>query len=136
MDSELKRANDAGRERLATTPRAVAAGFSEPYKRLLIELSDGLGLLVDPGQVQGLQGASADDLNRVEITPSGFGLHFPTLDADVYLPGLLEGRLGSARFMAAELASRGGSVRSDAKAAAARANGRLGGRPRKATASA
>jgi hypothetical protein len=28
-------------------------------------------------------------LDEIEITPSGFGIHFPKLDADLYVPGLL-----------------------------------------------
>jgi hypothetical protein len=81
--------------------------------------------------VEGLQDARARDLRDIEISPSGFGLHFPRLDADIYLPGLFAGTLGSRRWMAAQLGKRGGGVRSAAKAAAARSNGKLGGRPRK-----
>jgi len=43
----------------------------------------------------------------------------------------LEGFLGSKRWMAAQLGKAGGQTRSKAKAAAARSNGKLGGRPRK-----
>ena len=56
---------------------------------------------------------------------------WPKLDADLYLPALIEGALGSKRWMAARLGSRGGQVRSEAKAGASRENGKLGGRPRK-----
>jgi hypothetical protein len=62
---------------------------------------------------------------------AGFGLHFPKLDADLYVPAILEGFLGSRKWMAARLGTAGGSSRSKPKAAAARANGSLGGRPRK-----
>jgi hypothetical protein len=58
-------------------------------------------------------------------------LHFPKLDADLYLPALLEGLLGSKRWMAARLGKHGGQARSAAKAAASRENGKRGGRPRK-----
>jgi len=44
---------------------------------------------------------------------------------------LLEGLLGSKRWMASRLGQMGGVSRSPAKRAAARANGKLGGRPRK-----
>ncbi len=62
----------------------------------------------------------------IEISPSGLGLHFSKLDADLYVPALLEGILGSRHWIAARLAKKGGSVRSAAKAGAARANGRQG----------
>ena len=64
----------------------------------------------------------------------GFGLHFPKLDADIYLPALLEGILGSRNWVAAHLGALGGRAKSRAKAAASRRNGRLGGRPKKKTA--
>jgi hypothetical protein len=63
-----------------------------------------------------------------------FGLHFPALDADLYIPALLEGFFGSKRWMAARLGELGGKARSAAKARASRANGRLGGRPKKVAA--
>jgi hypothetical protein len=56
------------------------------------------------------------------------------LDADIYLPALVEGMLGSRNWMAAHLGARGGRAKSRARAAASRRNGRLGGRPKKKTA--
>jgi hypothetical protein len=53
------------------------------------------------------------------------------LDADVYLPALLEGIFGSKRWIAAQLGVLGGRSKSVAKASASRNNGRLGGRPKK-----
>jgi hypothetical protein len=53
------------------------------------------------------------------------------LDADIYLRALLEGFLGSRRWMAAQMGKAGGRVSTKAKAAASRRNGKLGGRPRK-----
>ena len=73
---------------------------------------------------------TAEELASIEITPSGFGLHFPKLDADLYVPAVLEGLLGSTRWMAARMGALGGKSRSEAKAAASRENGKLGGRPR------
>jgi hypothetical protein len=79
-----------------------------------------------------LEDANAAQLSEIEISPSGFGIHFPAVDADLYVPGLLEGILGSKTWMAARLGQIGGQSRSRAKKAASRANGKLGGRPRKA----
>jgi hypothetical protein len=84
-----------------------------------------------PQDTEELEQASPEQLSKIEISPSGFGIHFPDIDADIYLPGLLEGFLGSRQWMAARLGKVGGSVKSDAKTAAARENGKLGGRPKK-----
>jgi hypothetical protein len=70
-------------------------------------------------------------LAEIEISPTGLGLHWPKLDANLYLPTLLQGMFGSKRWMAQHLGSAGGRVRSVAKAEAVRENGRKGGRPRK-----
>ncbi|HEY9549132.1 MAG TPA: DUF2442 domain-containing protein, partial [Kiloniellaceae bacterium] len=75
--------------------------------------------------------ARLKDLAQVEICMAGRGLHFPTLDADLYIPALLDGIFGSARWTAAKLGQAGGKVKSAAKASASRENGKLGGRPRK-----
>ena len=75
--------------------------------------------------------ASREDLTTIELEPFGLGIHFPRLDADFYVPALLEGMLGSRSWMAAQLGAAGGRARSSAKAAASRANGKRGGRPRK-----
>ena len=130
MANEIKRANDAARKRITHYPRALSARYVPEIGSIVVELSSGLGVAVRPSVLEGFERVSADDLSCIEITPSGFGLHFPIIDADIYLPGLLDGRFGSARYMAAMMGSRGGQARSPAKADASRRNGRLGGRPR------
>jgi hypothetical protein len=60
----------------------------------------------------------------------GLGIRFPRRDADIYLPALLEGVLGSKRWIASKIGKLGGSVSTTAKAHAARRNGKLGGRPK------
>ena len=80
---------------------------------------------------EGLAGAPAADLSEIEISPAGLGLHWPRLDADVYVPALLQGVLGSKSWMARQLGASGGRARSAAKATASRENGRKGGRPKK-----
>jgi hypothetical protein len=85
-----------------------------------------------PSDVEGLEDAKPSQLSAIEISPSGFGIYFPAVDADLYVPGILEGFLGSKRWMAARLGQIGGLSRSRAKKAASRTNGKLGGRPRKA----
>jgi uncharacterized protein DUF2442 len=128
---EFEKANARGARRLAKSPAAVAARYDRRADRVVVQLSDDIELSFSPRIAQGLESAKPAQLAAIEVSPSGLGLHWPKLDADLYLPALIEGALGSKRWMAARLGSRGGHVRSEAKAAASRENGKLGGRPRK-----
>jgi hypothetical protein len=130
-DDTIRRAEQRMRQRLAATPRAVAARYDRRVSRVVVTLSNGLELAFPPHLAEGLADAKPADLAVIEITPAGLGLHWPRLDADLYLPALLEGLFGSPRWMAGLLGKSGGSARTEAKIAAARENGRKGGRPRK-----
>ncbi len=122
-------ASRRGRELQAHTPRATRAYFDRKSGRVVIHFSSNLIISFAPSDAQGLEDAAPADLASIEISPSGFGIHFPKLDADLYVPALLEGFLCSERWMAGRLGRIGGRSRSAAKRAAARENGKLGGRP-------
>ncbi|MGA3116050.1 MAG: DUF2442 domain-containing protein [Syntrophobacteraceae bacterium] len=128
---EFEAANERAIARLEKTPTAVAAHYDRSTGRLVIDLSTGLSIAFKPHDAQGLEEAGPEQLAEIEISPSGFGIHFPALDVDLYLPSLLEGFMGSRKWMASRLGKTGGRSTSEAKAAAARANGKLGGRPKK-----
>jgi hypothetical protein len=125
IESATKRASD----RLAKDPYAVAARYDAERGLIVIDLSTGYSVSFPAGRAQGLAQASPSALAEIEITPPGYGLHFPKLDADLWIPALLEGVFGSRAWMAAQLGAQGGKATSEAKAAAARANGKRGGRP-------
>ncbi len=108
---------------------AVAARFDRRRARLLVELHTGVEVSVPIRQLEGLANASSEDLAEIEISQSGLGLHWPRLDADLSVPGLLAGIFGSRRWMASLMGQAGGRARSVSKAEAARNNGRKGGRP-------
>jgi hypothetical protein len=127
----IAEANTRAAKLRATTPHAIAARYDRKAHRIILILSSKIELMFSPNNAQGLEHATPAQLAAIEISPSGYGIHFPKLDADLYLPALLEGFLGSRKWMAARLGAAGGSSRSKPKAAAARANGALGGRPRK-----
>ena len=131
LKDEIEAANKRAVARKAKTPTAVGAHYDRRIGRLVIDLSTGLSISFKPHEAQGLEKAKPAQLAKIEISPSGYGLHFPELDVDIYLPGLLEGFLGSKEWMASQLGKRGGRSTSAAKSAAARANGRRGGRPKK-----
>lgn len=121
------------RGKLAKIPTAITARYDNRSRRIVIRLSSNLEIAFPPESAQGLEGAAPAKLDEIEITPSGLGLHFPKLDAGLYLPAVLEGFLGSRNWMARRLGTIGGKSRSAAKAAASRRNGRLGGRPAELT---
>ena len=98
---------------------------------MVVDLTNGCSFVFPARSLQGLARASDAALAEVEILGSGHGLHWRALDADFTVPGLLMGVFGTRAWMASELARRAGQAKSPAKAAAARANGRKGGRPRR-----
>jgi|SRR5271165_858617 len=130
FEETFERANRRGKELQASMPRAVSARYDRRSGRIVIGLNSGLEVGFLPEHAEGLDKADAAELEKIEISPSGYGIHFPKLDADLYLPALLEGVYGSRRWMAARLGQSGGLSRSKGKIAAARKNGSMGGRPR------
>jgi hypothetical protein len=110
---------------------AVSARYDRRTSRVIVMLNTGVQLAFPTKLAEGLADASPESLAEIEISPAGLGLHWPQLDADVYVPALLQGVFGSKNWMARQLGANGGRSRTDAKVAAARENGLKGGRPRK-----
>lgn len=131
MLNDLEAANRRAKNIQSSMPRAVAAHYDRKNRRIVIQLSSNLDVSFSPEDAEGLEDATPAQLQEIEISPSGFGIYFPKLDADLYLPAILEGLLGSKKWMAARLGQAGGKSRSVAKRAAAKANGKLGGRPKR-----
>jgi hypothetical protein len=48
---------------------------------------------------EGLAGAKALELRTIEVSASGLGLHWPKLDADLYVPAIVKGILGTKQWM-------------------------------------
>lgn len=128
---EFDQASRKAKALAKSLPRAISARYDRRLGRVMVELSSGLAIAFSPRDAEGLENASPAQLSAIEISPSGFGLYFPKVDADIYLPALLEGTLGSRKWMASRLGAKGGQAKSPAKVAAAKRNGRRGGRPKK-----
>lgn len=124
-------ANKRAVQQRAHHPVAVSVRYDPGISKLVIELDSGIGITIPPQGLRGLEKAAPADLANAEISPSGLGIHFPALDADIYLPAVLENFMGTRRWLAASNGKAGGKATTEVKAAAARANGRLGGRPKK-----
>lgn len=124
-----------GRDRRKRGDLAASVRYEPGRNRVHVELLSGSALAVPVELVQGLKGATPAQLHVVTVTGRGYGLYWPELDVDVAVPDLIAGSLGTRAWMRT-LAKQGGKSTSVAKAAAARENGRRGGRPRKQAATA
>ena len=132
LDNKVASANRKAQELSASLPKATTAHYDRRLGQVVIRLSSKLDVAFSPKDAEGLENAKPSQLEPIEISPSGFGIHFPKLDADIYIPALLEGFFGSKSWMAKRLGAAGGRRKSAAKVSASKKNGKLGGRPRRA----
>src|SRR5271167_1637324 len=114
-DAEFEAASKRGALARATEPRAQSARYDRQLGCVIVDLANGCTFAFPPRLAQGLETASDDQLEQLEILGAGYGLHWEALDVDLSIPGLLAGIFGTRAYMA----RRAGQAKSDAKAAAA-----------------
>lgn len=107
---------------------ATEAYYDPQRKNLVVKLQNGSTIITPISALSEFRGASEGDIAAVKLRPRGTSLHWERLDQDFTVGGLIASVLGREALMK-ELGRRGGSVSTDAKASAARVNGRKGGRP-------
>jgi hypothetical protein len=130
-DAEIAAARRRGEE----TPTITGARFIRSRRVLEVTFEHGVKISVPVSLIQDFTMLEREptlaELAEVEISGAGASLYWPRLDVGLWGPGLLQGIFGTKAWMRA-LARGMGSARSVAKTAAARENGKKGGRPRKA----
>jgi hypothetical protein len=129
-DCQIDAAIDRARKFAASDRRASKAEYETKHDLVTLYLDDGVRVSIPRQHLQGLQGATALQLSKIQLVGGGTGLRWPRLDVDHYVPGLLNHVFGTRHWMS-QLGRLGGSSTSEAKAAAARANGHKGGRPKR-----
>ena len=127
--SQIPAATERGRIERSKKRWARAAHFDVRSGNIVVELANGIVFGFPARLAQGLQNGTPTQLAEIEISPSGDGLHWEALDADMSVTALLHGIFGNKAWMQ-ELGRAGGRSRSAAKKRAARLNGAHGGRPR------
>jgi len=126
---------DAAIQRAATIadePRVLSVEYrpGRGLDLLILQMSDGHRCVLPREDLQGLQGATSEQIATVEILGNGTGLRWPSLDVDLYVPALLRGIYGTRQWMA-QIGRSGGSTTSTAKRKSSRLNGLKGGRPKR-----
>jgi hypothetical protein len=96
---------------------------------IVITFEGGCEFAFPASLAEGLADAPRSMLTKIKISPNGLGLHWPLLDADLYVSGLIEGAFGSHRWMQ-QIGRLRGSSRNPVKPKASRENRKRGGRPK------
>ncbi|MEG4031223.1 MULTISPECIES: DUF2442 domain-containing protein [unclassified Microcoleus] len=130
LREQIAQAKQAWKTAEATEPRAESVQYNQSEDLIVIKLKNGAIFCFPPKLAQGLEGASPEQLADVWLPPSGSSVHWESLDVDFGIPELVAGIFGTKSWMA-ELGRKGGQAISSSKSAAARKNGKKGGRPKK-----
>jgi len=128
-EDEILRANARGKREQSLAP--VVNHVFVAQGDLCLEFSSGVRAAIPLALIEGLSDKSSEEIGAAELTPSGLGLYFPKIDCDLLISALLSGIFGTRAWMSQLSAAGrlGGTKTSDRKAAAARENGKRGGRP-------
>src|SRR5580698_6268875 len=129
LRANFAKSSRAGRQAAKAEPRAASARYRAKDEALHVALTNGAKFIIPVKLIPELQKAPVRDIRKVEVLGRGGGLHWETLDVDISVPGLIASVFEGPTWLA-ELGRVGGQRSSVAKAAAARKNGRKGGRPR------
>jgi hypothetical protein len=127
LERQFAAAVEAGRAAAETEPRAQTARFEAESGRVVVELRDGLSFAFPAVRYPALAALSSELMSRVQVTASGYGLHWDEADVHLAVPQLVADLFGV--WSAQATGREGGKSRSPAKKEAARKNAVRGGRP-------
>src|SRR5688500_18828031 len=98
-DAEYRHATAVGEALVEHGPLAVSARYDAGSRQIVIRLRSGLELRIVPEDVASLEGASDEELASVTVELPGFQLRWEGLDASLFLPYLVEEKLGDSRWV-------------------------------------
>jgi hypothetical protein len=136
-DAAMAAARERGRQSLDQDPHAAAVDFLPEARQVRLQLTNGLVLLIPVAGIPELSGATDEQLSQCEVLGVGSGISWPDLDVDISVFGLVLAWTVGADWrlrIRQELGREMGRLTTAAKVAAARSNGKKGGRPRKTVA--
>ena len=133
-DQDLARAVQARQREADAEFRARSVRYLPDRDVVEIVTTRDAGFLIPRAWIGSFAELTPGQLADLQVWPDGSAIELDALDIQVSVHGLLTQALPAmlpARVLAGLFAGRGGQATSGAKKAAARANGRKGGRPRK-----
>lgn len=133
--ARIARGMREGAESRLREPHATEVHFDRETRCYTLTMLAGAKVSFYAHQVHELNGATLDQLADVSLSPSGGGISWEQIDMDIDMTGLvmdLVSGVGWRSAFRALLMREITTMTSPAKAAAARENGKKGGRPRKA----
>lgn len=136
FERQFQEASRRGAEELKRLPKAVSAKYDKKTRRIVLEMQNGVTLLVPVNLVQGLHTGDDRSLSDFELMLHGTEIHWNKLDVQFYVEDLLRGVFGTPKWMKklkehlSQIGRKGGSARTAAKRTASAENGKKGGRPR------
>jgi len=103
--NRYERARARGKARQDDSSALVDARYDAGADSVELRFGGGGSMSIPRAIVPGLERASASELESVVVSPAGDALSWPSLDVDVYVPGLIERAFGT-RFFAASTGRR------------------------------
>jgi hypothetical protein len=99
-EAEIDAALARGAASRAAEPRARSVRLDAKSARLIIELTNDCTFAVPAKLIEGLEQMAPDQLANVELLGAGYALHWPELDVDITVQGLLAGIFGTRAHVA------------------------------------
>lgn len=130
LADQIAEAKEAAIAEEKAGPCASGVEYDADRDLMVFHFANGSLFAVPPDLIQGLRGATVEQLRDVWLDRAGLSVHWPSLDADFSVLGLVQGVFGTKAWMV-EIGRQGGKRTSDAKRRSSRENGKKGGRPRK-----
>jgi len=95
---EYEAARERGEARMRG-PRAESVRYDAVRDMIVVRLLSGAEIEFSPREAQGWTEATPEELAGVEVDVLGLAVRVDVIDADMHIPALVEGRLGSDRWM-------------------------------------
>jgi Protein of unknown function (DUF2442) len=105
LDAQIAKAQQAAEVAELTEPRARSIAYDIQQDAIVIYLKTDVFIGIPRKFLQGLENATAEDLQDFWLTSNGDAVHWDKLNASFSIPGLVTGTFGTRQWMAALLTS-------------------------------